>query len=132
LNDQRPAFARIVWLGQDTVPLSWLLNTGTNGYDNRASDLYQLSAVAQMGVLHGLMNRWSIMMTMLYRVLDCRQDQTKPPMEQGDFLLSDGEDEQSWSGQWNEGTPLKTFNQHNFTNWCKLGKWYGEWVAIEE
>jgi hypothetical protein len=30
----------------------------------------------------------------------------KPLTQHGDFLLSDGEDERWWSGQWNQGTPL--------------------------
>jgi len=56
LNVQGQAFARVVQLGQNRVPHTWLLNTGPNGYDNRASDLHQLSGVAQMRVLHGLMS----------------------------------------------------------------------------
>ena len=56
LNEQRQAFARVVRLGQNRVPHTWLLNTGPNGYDNTASDLHQLSGVAQMIVLHGSMN----------------------------------------------------------------------------
>jgi len=48
LNEQRQAFTRVVRLGQNRVPHTWLLNTGPNGYDNRASDLHQLSGVAQM------------------------------------------------------------------------------------
>jgi hypothetical protein len=56
LTGERQAFARIVQVGQNRVPQTCLLNTGPNGYDNRASDLHQLSGVAQMRVLHGLMN----------------------------------------------------------------------------
>jgi len=56
LNEQQQAFARVVRLGQNRVPHTWLLNTGPNGYDSRASDLHQLSGVAQMRVLHSLMN----------------------------------------------------------------------------
>jgi len=56
LNEQRQAFARVVRLGQNRVPHTWLLNTGPNSYDNRASDLHQLSGVAQMRFLHGLVN----------------------------------------------------------------------------
>jgi hypothetical protein len=55
-NEQRQVFARVVRLGQNKVPNTWLLNTGPNGYDNRASGLHKLSGVAQMRVLHGLMN----------------------------------------------------------------------------
>jgi len=65
------------------------------GYDNRASDLHQLSGVAQMKVLHGLMNRPNITTTMIYRILECHQDHTKRLTEQGDFVPSDGEDERS-------------------------------------
>jgi hypothetical protein len=56
LNEQRQAFAWVVQLGQNRVPHTWLLNTEPNGYDNRASDLHQLSGVARMRVLQGLMN----------------------------------------------------------------------------
>jgi hypothetical protein len=86
LNDHHQAFARVVQLGQNRVPHTWLLNTGPNGYDNRASDLHQLSGVAQMRVLHGLMNRLNIMTTMIYRILECRQDHTKRLTEHGDFM----------------------------------------------
>jgi len=56
LNEQWQAFAQVVRLGQNRVSHTWLLNTGPNGYDNRASDLHKLPGVAQMRVLHGLMN----------------------------------------------------------------------------
>jgi len=56
LNEQRQAFARVVWLGQNRVPHTWLLNTGPGGYDNCASHLHQLSGVAQMRVLHSVSN----------------------------------------------------------------------------
>jgi len=95
LNEQRQAFARVVRLGQNRVPHTWLLNTGPNGYDNRASDLHQLSGVAQMRVLDGLRNRPNIKMTMIYRILECRQDHTKRLTKQGDFVPSDGEEERS-------------------------------------
>jgi hypothetical protein len=73
LNEQRQAFALVVQLGQNRVPHTWLLNTGPNGYDNRASDLHQLCGVAQMRVLHGLMNRPNITTTMIYTILEYRQ-----------------------------------------------------------
>jgi len=94
LNVQRQAFVQVVWLGQNRVPHTWLLNTGPNGYDNRASDLYQLSGVAQMRVLHGLRSRPNITTTMIYRILECRQDHTKPLTEHGHLVPSDVEDEQ--------------------------------------
>ena len=93
LNELCQAFAWIVRVGQNRVPQPWLLNTGRNGYDNRASDLHQLSGVAQMRVLHGLMNRANIMTTMIYQIVECRQDHTKRLTEHGDFVPSDGEDE---------------------------------------
>jgi len=93
LNEQWQAFARVVRLGQNRVPHTWLLNTGPNGYDNRASDLHQLSGVAQIRVLHGLMNRPNITTTMIYSILECWQDHTKRLTEHGDFMPSDGEDE---------------------------------------
>jgi len=77
LNEQQQALAWVVRLGQNRVPHTWLLNTGPNGYDNRASDLHQLSGVPQLRVLHGLMNQPNITTTMRYRILECRQDHTK-------------------------------------------------------
>ena len=94
LNEQRQAFAWVVRLGQNRVPHTWLLNTGPGGYDNRASDLYQLSGVAQMRVLQGLMSRPNIMTLMIYRILDCWEDHTKQFAECGDVAPSDhSEDE---------------------------------------
>ena len=43
LNEQRQVFARVVWLGQNRVPYTWLLNTDPGGYDSHASDLHQHS-----------------------------------------------------------------------------------------
>jgi hypothetical protein len=89
LNEQRQAFARVVRLGQNRVPHTWLLNTGPGGYDNRASDLHQHSGVAQMRVLHGLMSRPNITTSMIYRILEAREDHTKRLTENGDTLQSD-------------------------------------------
>jgi len=38
-NEQCQAFARVVRLGQNRVPHTWLMRTGPDVYDNRASDL---------------------------------------------------------------------------------------------
>jgi hypothetical protein len=95
LNEQWQAFAWVVRLGQNRVPHTWLLNTGPNGHDNRASDLHQLSGVAQMRVLHGLINQPNITTTMIYCILECHQDHMKRLTELGDFVPSDGEDEES-------------------------------------
>jgi len=94
LDEQRQAFAWVVGLGQNRVPHTWLLHTGPGGYDNRASDLHQLSGAAQMGVLHGLMSRPNITTSMIYCILECREDDTKQLTEYGDVVPSDdGEDE---------------------------------------
>jgi len=69
LNEQRRTFAWVVRLGQNRVPHTWLLNTGPNGNDNRASGLHQFSGVAQMRVVHGLMNRPNITTTMIHWIL---------------------------------------------------------------
>jgi hypothetical protein len=95
LNEQQQAFTQVVRLGQNRVSDAWLLNTGPNGHDNRVSDLHQLSGVAQMIVLQGLMNQPNITTTMINRILECRQDHTKRLMEHGDLLPSEGEDERS-------------------------------------
>jgi len=89
LNEQWQAFARVVWLGQNRVPHTWLLNTGPGGYDNRTSDLHQLSGVAQIRVPHGLMSRPNITMSMIYRILKSREDHTKQLTENEDTFLSD-------------------------------------------
>jgi hypothetical protein len=93
LNEQQPAFVQVVRLGQNRVPHTLLLNTGPGGYDNRASDLHQLSGLAQMRVLHGLMSRPNITTWMIYRILECQEDHTKQLTEYIDCVLSDGEDE---------------------------------------
>jgi hypothetical protein len=56
LNEQRQPSARVVRLGQNRVPHTWLLNSGPGGYDNRTSVPHQISGVVQMRVLHGLMS----------------------------------------------------------------------------
>jgi len=66
LNEQRQAFAQVVWLGQHRVPQTWHLNMSPGGYDNWASDLHQHSGVAQIKVLEGLMCRPNIMTMMIY------------------------------------------------------------------
>jgi hypothetical protein len=86
LNEQRQASAPVVRLGQNRVPHTWLLNSGPNGYDNRASDLHHLSGVARMRGHHGLMNRPNIMTMMIYWILDDQQDCTKWLIETGDFV----------------------------------------------
>jgi len=89
LNEQQQAFALVVWLGQNRVPHTLLLNTGPGGYDNRASDLQQLSGVAQMNVLHGLMSRPNIMTSMIYRILGSWEDYMKRLTENDDIFQSD-------------------------------------------
>jgi len=76
-KEQRQAFERVVRLGQNRVPHTWLLNTGPGGYDNCASDLHQLSGVAQMRVLHGLMSQPNITTLMIYWILVSCEDHTK-------------------------------------------------------
>jgi hypothetical protein len=46
-----------------------------------------------MRVLHGLMNRPNITTTMIYLILDGRQDYTTWLRELGYFVPADGEDE---------------------------------------
>jgi len=89
LNEQRQAFARVVRLGQNRVPHTWLLNTGPGGYVNCASDLHHLSGVAEMNVLHGLMSRPKITTSMMYRILVSRDDHTKRLTENDYIFQSD-------------------------------------------
>jgi len=88
-NEQWQAFAWVVWIGQNRVPHTWLLNTGPGGYDNPASDLHQKSGVAQMRVLHGLMSQPNITTSMIYRILEARKAHMKRLTENGDMLQSD-------------------------------------------
>jgi len=89
LNEQRQAFAWGVRLGQDRVPLTWLLNTSPGGYENHASYLHQLSGVAQMRVLHCLMSRPNITMTMIYQSLVSWEDHTTRLTENWVTMQSD-------------------------------------------
>jgi len=89
LNEQRQTFARVVRLGQNRIPHTWLLNIDPGGYDNRTSDLHQHSAVAQMRNPHGLISRPNIMMTIIYRFLEAREDHPKRLTENGNTLQSD-------------------------------------------
>jgi len=68
LNEQWQAFARVVRLGQNRVPHTWLWNRGPGGYDDHVSDLQQQSGVVQMNVLHGLMSRLNITMMMIHQI----------------------------------------------------------------
>jgi len=89
LNEQRQAFAQVVRLGHNRAPHTWLLNTGSGGYNNRASELHQQSGIAQMSVLHGLMSRPNITTSMIFRILEAHEDHTKQLTENGDTLQSD-------------------------------------------
>jgi len=89
LNKQRQAFAPVVWLRQNRIPHRLLLNTGPGGYENCASDLHQLFEVAQMKVLHGLMSRPNITTSMIYQILESREDHTKQLTENDDTFQSD-------------------------------------------
>jgi len=91
LNEQRMAFVLVVRLGQNRVSETWLLNTGPKGYDNGVSDLHQISGVAQLWVLNGLMSRPNITKLIIYWILRRCWDHTKGLSEQGYFVLSDGE-----------------------------------------
>jgi hypothetical protein len=86
LNEQLQVFARVVRLGQNRVPHTWLLSTGPSGHDNRTSDLHQLSGVAEMKVLHGVLSWPNITTSMVYRILQCCQDHMKQHTEQGDVV----------------------------------------------
>ena len=122
MNEQCQAFGWVVQLGQNRVPHTRLLNTGPSGYDYRASDFHQLSGVAQMRVLHGLISHQDIMTSMIDRILEYLQHHMKLLTEQGDMVPSNGEDTRLSSGQWNRGTPLWKFNQSNITTWLKIVK----------
>jgi len=89
LNEQRQAFARVVRLGPNRVPHSWLLSTCPGGYDTYARDLHELSGVAQIRVLHGLMSRPRMTTLMIYRILELRENHTKQLTANGDTLQSD-------------------------------------------
>jgi hypothetical protein len=93
LNRQLLTFAQVVRLGQNRVPQVSLLNNRPNGYDTRASDLRQLSCMAQMRFPHGLTNRPNITTMMIYMILECGLDLMKWLTVNGDFVQSDDKDE---------------------------------------
>lgn len=66
LNKQYQTFALVVWLGQNRIPHTWLLNTGTGGYDNHGSNPNQHSQSAQLRVRDGLL-RWQNIMTLVVK-----------------------------------------------------------------
>jgi len=111
LNMQQPAFGRVVWLWQNWVSHTWLLNTGPGGYDNKVSDLHQLPAVTSMRVLHGQMSWPNITTSMMYHILGCRENHQQQLMELGDLVPTDGEDEWLLLWQCNQHMCLQTFNQ---------------------
>jgi hypothetical protein len=77
LNERRPAFARVVRFGQNRVPHTWLLNTGPDSYDDQVSELHQRTGVAEMRVLHGLINRPDITIDMIYQMVKERERHTE-------------------------------------------------------
>jgi hypothetical protein len=89
LNKQRQAFARVIWLGQNPVPHAWLRYMGSGVYDHRASDLHRHSGVVQIRVLHDLMRRPNITTSMIYQILEAREDHSKRLTANGDTLQSD-------------------------------------------
>jgi hypothetical protein len=93
IDKQHQELARVVRLGQNRVPQTVVLNMGPSGYDNRAGDLHQLSGVAQMKVLHGLISQPDITTLMVYRILACREQHPNQHLEEGDVVQSDYEDE---------------------------------------
>ena len=62
---------------------------GPCGYYINASDLHQLSGVAHMRVLHGLISQPNITTMRIYQILESREDHMKWPTENGDTLQSD-------------------------------------------
>jgi hypothetical protein len=94
LNEQRQAVAWVVCLQQTRLTPKWLWNTEPGCYDTTASDLHQLSAVAQINVQLGLISRPNIMAWMIYHIQQCQMDNSNQHIEYGDMLLSDdGDDE---------------------------------------
>jgi len=93
MNKQRQSFARVVQLGQNSLPHTWLLHARSNCYNNRASDLHQHSGVAQMRVQHGLISQWNIMTMMIDQILECLQVHMMQLTVDGDWVLSEGENE---------------------------------------
>jgi hypothetical protein len=75
-TEQYWVFAQVVRLKQNRIPHRWQLNTGPNCYENRASDLHQLSRVPQLRIQYGLMSRPNTTLSMKYQILECSQDQS--------------------------------------------------------
>jgi len=89
LNEPWQAFAAVIQLWQNRVPHPRILNTGSGGYANPASDINEHSGMAQMGDLHSWMSPPNITMMMIYRILTSHGDHTQRLTENGDTLESD-------------------------------------------
>jgi hypothetical protein len=67
-NKQWQASGWIVQLGQMHKPHTRLVNTGTNGFDDRVTVLHMVNGTTQLSVLHGLMNHPMINKEEIYKV----------------------------------------------------------------
>jgi hypothetical protein len=68
LTVQSQAFSQVVQLVYNRVPHTWLLNTRPSGCDNGESDIQQLSDVALIRVLNGLMSQPNITTALMYPI----------------------------------------------------------------
>jgi hypothetical protein len=76
LNEQRQDFGWIVRLGQMRKPHTWLVNTGSNGFDDRVTVLNMVNGTTQLRVLHELMNCPMIRNEDVYNVLKTPIEET--------------------------------------------------------
>ena len=86
---QLQVFASIVWLGQNAVQHTWLLNMGPGYYDIHVSNLHRHSGVVHIPVLHHLTRQLNILAFMIYSFLESCDDHTKQLTEDRDTLISD-------------------------------------------
>jgi hypothetical protein len=74
LNAQWQAFPQVVLWGQHSILQTWLLYTGPGGYCYSASNLHRYSRVAQLSVLHCMISQLNITTSMIYYILESRED----------------------------------------------------------
>jgi len=98
LSEQLQPFRWVVWLWQNSVPQSWLMNTQSYGYESPANNLPQLSGVVQMRVPHGQMSLPSMMTLIIFWILENCKDRTMRLMEQRAIVMLDNKNKQWWWG----------------------------------
>jgi len=94
---------------------------GPDGYNHCMTDLHPDSGVAQIRVLHSLMSRPKIKMSMIYQILESCKVYTKRLIGNGDRLQSN-QPSSEIVNKFHQGTPLSPVNRRNLLKWYQLSK----------